>query len=88
MPKTEGSGPLANQTVDIWLVTTPNLLYWRETLALTQRKAAKKLGLSLRAYTYYEHGERHIPIPVLLACQYMITYPRAALRTSKLLTAA
>lgn len=85
MPKTDSHGPFANQTVDVWTVTTPNLLYWRETLALTQRKAAEKLGLSLRTYTYYEHGEHHIPVPVLLACQYMITYPRAALRISKLL---
>lgn len=46
---------------------------WRKTLGLSQTKAAKKLGLTLRTVQYYEKGERRgkpigIPKAVELAC--------------------
>jgi len=78
MPKVEGSGPFANRTAEVWDVCAPNFQYWRDSLGLSQRDAARKLGLSLRAYTYYEHGERRVPTPVLLACEYLIKHQRGA----------
>lgn len=46
---------------------------WRKAQGLSQTKAAKKLGLTLRTVQYYEKGERHgkpigIPKTVELAC--------------------
>ncbi len=51
---------------------------WRRKLGLSQKEAAKALGLKLRIIQYYEKGERDgkaivIPRSVRLACQALIT---------------
>lgn len=37
----------------------------REDSDLTQSEIAKKLGISQRAYSYYENGKRDIPVDLL-----------------------
>ena len=39
----------------------------REAKGLTQEAAAEKLGISLRVYQYYEHGDRTPPMETLIA---------------------
>lgn len=48
--------------------SSDQLLSWRRRLNLTQDQAALVLGLSSRAYRYYETGGRYIPFRVALAC--------------------
>lgn len=36
----------------------------RKAQGLTMQKMAEKIGVSARAYAYYESGERAIPLPV------------------------
>lgn len=38
----------------------------REDNDLTQETLAKKLNISQRAYSYYESGEREVPIEMLI----------------------
>lgn len=47
--------------------------HWRKKLGLSQKEAAKALGLKARMVQYYEKGEREgkkveVPLPVRLAC--------------------
>lgn len=44
------------------------LLAWRNHLELSQRAAARQLGLSHRGYQNYEYGLNTIPTAVALAC--------------------
>lgn len=51
---------------------------WRRKLGLSQKEAAKALGLKLRIIQYYEKGQRDgkaiiIPRSVRLACQALMT---------------
>ena len=51
---------------------------WRKKLGLSQKQAAKALGLKLRIIQYYEKGKRdgkpiEIPKSVRLACQALVT---------------
>lgn len=56
-------------------MTADELKAWRERLHLTQREAAKALGISLSNYQLYERGQRFdmkrkvvIPKSIALAC--------------------
>ena len=44
-----------------------NLLRLRQTRGLKQQEVADALGLSLRVYQYYEHGQRDPTLPTLIA---------------------
>lgn len=51
---------------------------WRKKLGLSQKEAAKALGLKPRIIQYYEKGERdgralEVPKSVRLACQALLT---------------
>ena len=43
-----------------------NLLRLRRTRGLKQQEVADALGLSLRVYQYYEHGQRDPTLPTLI----------------------
>jgi hypothetical protein len=51
---------------------------WRRALGLTQAQAARILGVSKRAFTYYEHDELSVPRPVRLAMVLYHWWPDAA----------
>ena len=51
---------------------------WRKKLGLSQKEAAKALGLKPRIIQYYEKGHRdgkaiEVPLSVRLACQALLT---------------
>jgi hypothetical protein len=53
------------------VTTTTTPILWTQASRLRtwrgdrlQPEAATALGISLRAYLYYEHGERPMPVPV------------------------
>lgn len=46
-----------------------DLRAWRARLGLSQAEAARRLGVSRRAFQNYEAGARAIPKPVALACR-------------------
>jgi|GEM_PF-3170251 len=49
--------------------TPADLTKWRESMALSQREAAKALGVARQSYSNYEAGKVPIPKLVALACQ-------------------
>ena len=54
-----------------------HLLSLRISKGLKQQEIAEKLGISLRVYQYYEHGDRTPPMETLIALAdlYDITLP-------------
>ncbi|MEI9428661.1 helix-turn-helix domain-containing protein [Mesorhizobium sp. Cs1299R1N3] len=49
--------------------TSANLVAWRDKLGISQREAAKALGIARQSYSNYEAGSVTIPKVVALACQ-------------------
>ena len=44
-----------------------NLLMFREKSGLSQKQVAEKVGVVVRAYQRYEHGDRYPQLPTLIA---------------------
>ena len=50
-------------------MTPQDFTAWRNRLAMTQAQAAAALGYSVRAVSYWEHGDWPLPLSVPLACK-------------------
>lgn len=60
--------------IPVKVKTCGDLKAWRMDLNITGTQASSLLGVSPRTYWNYEYGTHPIPLPIRLACSYIINY--------------